>query len=247
LPPKTEQVLRAPLVGAQEATYQELSRYYRSELTKSKGEKRREREEDPGAEQMMVLAALTRLRQAACHPGLVDPTLLAERSGKLDLVLPMLEEIVRSGRKAIVFSSFTRLLGLVRTRLETRRLPYLVLEGRTRDRGALVDRFQNDPTGMVFLISIKAGGAGLNLTAGDYVFLLDPWWNPAVEAQAIDRAHRIGREGPVHVYRVLTEGTIEDRVVELQTKKAKLADAVLAGAATTLADLGPDDLAFLLS
>ncbi len=247
LPPKTEQILRAPLAGAQETTYTELSRYYRSELMKSKGQKRKERLENPGGPEVHVLAALTRLRQAACHPGLVEPALLAEGSGKLDLVLPMLEELVAAGRKAIVFSSFTRLLGLVRTRLETARVPYLVLDGQTRDRGALVDRFQTCPDGTVFLISVKAGGAGLNLTAADYVFLLDPWWNPAVEAQAIDRAHRMGRTRPVHVYRVLTENTIEARVVELQEKKADLARAVLDGAATTLSDLGPDDLAFLLS
>jgi SNF2 family DNA or RNA helicase len=110
-----------------------------------------------------------------------------------------------------------------------------------------VERFQTAPEGCVFLISLKAGGAGLNLTAADYVFLMDPWWNPAAEAQAVDRAHRIGRTRPVHVYRVLTEGSIEARVVELQGRKAALASVALEGAATTLSDLGPEDLEFLLS
>ena len=114
-------------------------------------------------------------------------------------------------------------------------------------RGAVVERFQTAAEGCVFLISLKAGGAGLNLTAADYVFLMDPWWNPAAEAQAVDRAHRIGRTRPVHVYRVLTEGTVEARVVELQERKSDLAKTALEGAATGLSDLGPDDLEFLLT
>ncbi|MEM8709808.1 MAG: DEAD/DEAH box helicase [Planctomycetota bacterium] len=247
LPPKTEQVLRAPLQGAQKSAYAELSKYYRSELSKSKGQRRAEKFEDPNKLDLNVLAALTRLRQCACHPGLVDTALRAERSGKLDLVIPMLVDLTRRGSKAIVFSSYTRHLDRVRTRLETEHVPYQVLDGKTRQRGELVRRFQSATEGTVFLISIKAGGAGLNLTAADYVFLLDPWWNPAVEAQAIDRAHRIGRTQPVHVYRVLTEDTIEARVVDLQAKKSALADEVLSGATSALADLSTDDLAFLLS
>jgi len=247
LPPKVEQVLSAPMGDAQRTTYEDLSRYFRTELSKSKGQRRKERLENPGEVEMHVLSALTRLRQAACHPGLVDPSLVAEGSGKLDLLLPMLEELVASGRKAIVFSSFTRLLGLIRTRLETARIPYHVLEGATRNRGSVVERFQTAPDGCVFLISLKAGGAGLNLTAADYVFLMDPWWNPAAEAQAVDRAHRIGRTRPVHVYRILTEGTVEARVVELQDRKSDLARTALEGAATTLSDLGPEDLEFLLT
>ena len=247
LPPKTEQVLRAPLTGAQRAAYDEMAAYYRAELSLSKKDKKDARAKDPGRAELNVLAALTRLRQCACHPGLVDKSLIAERSGKLDLVLPMLEEIVAAGGKAIVFSSFTGLLALVRTHLETARVPYAMLEGATRDRGSLVDRFQGAEGGMIFLISIKAGGAGLNLTAADYVFLLDPWWNPAVEAQAIDRAHRMGRERPVHVYRVLTEETVEARVVELQQNKRALSDDVLNSATRSVQDIGAADLAFLLS
>lgn len=243
LPPKTEQVLRAPLTGAQRTAYDSLADHYRKELTLSKREKKEEGEDRP---ELNVLAALTRLRQAACHPGLIDKTLIPERSGKVDLVLPMLEGLVRAGSKALVFSSFTGLLGLVRTRLETLRIPYLLLDGTTKDRGSLVERFQKSDEAMVFLISIKAGGAGLNLTAADYVFLLDPWWNPAVEAQAIDRAHRIGRTRPVHVYRVLTEETVEAKVVELQERKRALAGDVLSGAASSASGIGRSDLGFLL-
>ena len=246
LPPKTEQVLRAPLTGAQRAAYDGLADHYRKELSLSKREKRRAEDEGEERPELNVLAALTRLRQAACHPGLIDKTLIPERSGKLDLVVPMLESLVRAGSKALVFSSFTGLLGLVRTRLETLRVPYLLLDGATKDRGALVERFQTSEEAQVFLISIKAGGAGLNLTAADYVFLLDPWWNPAVEAQAIDRAHRIGRTRPVHVYRVLTEETVEAKVVELQERKRALAGDVLSGAAKSASGIGRSDLGFLL-
>lgn len=246
LPPKTEQILRAPLTGAQRTSYEELSHFYRTELSKSKGERRKDKLEETGRPTMNVLAALTRLRQCACHPGLIDKTLLSERSGKLDLVLPMLEELTAAGKKALVFSSFTGLLGLMRTRLETAHVPYLSLDGGTRDRASLVERFQSAEGGQVFLISIKAGGAGLNLTAADYVFLLDPWWNPAVEAQAIDRAHRIGRTRPVHVYRVLTEDTVETRVVELQESKRDLAGEILEGAVSSPSKLAASDLAFLL-
>src|SRR5262249_54751511 len=142
---------------------------------------------------MHVLEALLRLRQVACHAGLVDPERVADDSAKFEVLVPQLEEVVAEGHKAIVFSQFTTLLGLLRQRLEKAKLPYEYLDGKTRDRAARVERFQTDPAVPLFLVSLKAGGLGLNLTAAEYVFLLDPWWNPAVEAQAIDRAHRIGQ------------------------------------------------------
>ena len=131
--------------------------------------------------------------------------------------------------------------------LRERAVTHLRLDGSTRDRQALVDRFQAPGGPSVFLISLKAGGTGLNLTAADYVFHTDPWWNPAVEDQATDRAHRIGREHPVHVYRMIASETIEDRVLELQEKKRDLSSLVLGGAASSLSDLDSDDLQFLLS
>ena len=231
---------------AQRTTYEDLSRYFRTELSKSKGQRRKERLENPGEVEMHVLSALTRLRQAACHPGLVDPSLLAESSGKLDLLLPMLEELVASGRKAIVFSSFTRLLGLIRTRLETARLPYHVLEGATRNRGAVVERFQTAAEGCVFLISLKAGGAGLNLTAADYVFLMDPWWNPAAEAQAVDRAHRIGQTRTVTSIKLIAAGTIEERVMELQKSKSEMLRKLLTESDSVSSGLSLDVIKDLL-
>lgn len=236
LPPKTEQVLECTLDGKQRQDYDDLRAHFRSRFTQAgtRG----------GVE---VLQALLRLRQTACHPGLIDETRQKESSAKLDVVMPLVEELIQQGHKALIFSQFTGFLGIVRKNLDELGVKYAYLDGSTRKREAEVNSFQNDPDTPVFLVSLKAGGTGLNLTAADYVFLLDPWWNPAVEAQAIDRAHRIGREHPVHVYRIIAKDTIEERVRELQEKKRDLAAAVLGGASTTLADLGSDDLEFLLS
>lgn len=236
LPPKTEQVLECKLDGTQRADYDNLRSHFRSRFSQAgtRG----------GVE---VLQALLRLRQTACHPGLIDETRSKESSAKLEVLLPLVEELTAAGHKALIFSQFTGLLGIVRKNLDERGYKYAYLDGSTRKRENEVNAFQNDPDVPLFLVSLKAGGTGLNLTAADYVFLLDPWWNPAVEAQAIDRAHRIGREHPVHVYRIIAKDTIEERVRELQEKKRDLAAAVLGGASTSLADLGSEDLEFLLS
>ncbi|MFT7170967.1 MAG: superfamily II DNA or RNA helicase, partial [Paracoccaceae bacterium] len=219
LPPKTEQVLECTLDGKQRADYEELRTHFRTRFTQSGSR--------GGVE---VLQALLRLRQTSCHPGLVDETRQDESSAKLDVVLPLVEELVDQGHKALIFSQFTGFLGIVRRALDARGIKYAYLDGSTRKRENEVNLFQNDPDTPIFLVSLKAGGTGLNLTAADYVFLLDPWWNPAVEAQAIDRAHRIGRMNPVHVYRIIAKDTIEERVRELQEKKRDLAAAVLGGA-----------------
>lgn len=174
----------------------------------------------------ILLGAVTRLRQLACHPGLLDPQRAAEGSVKVDLLLDRLESVRSGGRKALVFSQFTTLLELLRGRLEGSGHALAYLDGATRDREEQVRRFQEDPAVSVFLISLKAGGTGLNLTAADDVFLLDPWWNPAVEAQAIDRAHRIGRTRPVMAWKLVVAGTIEERVLELQAHKRALADSL---------------------
>lgn len=162
-------------------------------------------------------------------------------------MLGQLREVVAEGRKALVFSQFTTLLGIVKEALDREGIAYLYLDGRTQDRGALVDRFQKDPKAPVFLISLKAGGLGLNLTAAEYVFLLDPWWNPAVEAQAIDRTHRIVQAKPVFAYRLVARGTVEEKVLELQRTKRALADAILRADGGLLGDLTRDDLELLLS
>ena len=138
------------------------------------------------------------------------------------MLLPQLREVLDEGHKALVFSQFTSLLAIVRSGSTSEGIPYEYLDGRTRDRQARVERFQDDPDCQLFLISLKAGGLGLNLTAADYVFLLDPWWNPAVESQAIDRAHRIGQTRPVFAYRLIARDTVEEKVLELQERKRSL-------------------------
>jgi SNF2 family DNA or RNA helicase len=200
-----------------------------------------------GRAKLQILEALLRLRQAACHPGLIDRTRTGEPSAKLDVLVPRIVEAVDEGHKTLVFSQFTSLLAILRQRLAETGTAYEYLDGRTRDRQAKVERFQHDPACRLFLISLKAGGLGLNLTAADYVFLLDPWWNPAVEAQAIDRAHRIGQSRHVFAYRLIARDTVEERVVELQQQKRTLADAILSADNSLIRNLRRADLELLLS
>ena len=195
----------------------------------------------------MVLEALLRLRQTACHPALVNPDHDRMESGKLTMLLEQINDIVPAGHKVLVFSQFTKLLGLVRKELDSAHIRYAYLDGKTRHRQACVKEFQEDPDCPVFLISLKAGGLGLNLTAADYVILLDPWWNPAVEAQAIDRAHRIGQERHVFAYRLVAKDTVEEKILELQKTKRDLADAIITQSNSLVSRLTQEDLNLLLS
>ena len=170
-----------------------------------------------------------------------------ESSAKLDALLPQLSEVLSEGHKAIVFSQFTSLLAIVRKRLDDEKISYEYLDGKTKDRDSRVQRFQEDPSCPLFLISLKAGGLGLNLTAAEYVFLLDPWWNPAVEAQAIDRTHRIGQSRHVFAYRLIARDTVEEKVIELQKSKRALADAIITADNSVLANLSKETLELLLS
>ena len=241
LPPRTEQTLQCELEGAQRRHYDELRAHYRATLLE------RIARDGVNRSKMQILEALLRLRQAACHSGLIDPRRAHEPSAKFDVLIPRLSEVIEEGHKALVFSQFTSFLALLRPRLDALGITYEYLDGRTRDRASRVARFQADPACRVFLISLKAGGLGLNLTAAEYVFLLDPWWNPAVEAQAIDRAHRIGQARHVFAYRLLARDTVEEKVAELQQSKRKLADAILNADAGLVRTLGPEDLEMLLS
>lgn len=241
LPAKTEQTVYCDLEPEQRKLYDELRDHYRQSLLSrvdSVGIKR---------SKIQVLEALLRLRQAACHPGLLDKKRVGHASAKLDLLLPQLQEVSEEGHKALVFSQFTSLLAIVKQKLDADGVAYEYLDGRTRDRAARVERFQTDPDCKLFLVSLKAGGVGLNLTAAEYVFLLDPWWNPAVEAQAIDRTHRIGQTKPVFAYRLIARGTVEEKVVALQQSKRELADAILGGTGNLITDLKREDLELLLS
>ncbi len=258
LPEKTEQTIICEMEPAQRRVYDQLREYYRQNL-------RKQLDSAPGAANgtgkglgraaFMVLEALLRLRQAACHPALIDKQNLAglgvdtqgAPSAKLDELDLRLDEIIAEGSKSLVFSQFTSMLGLVRQRLDAKGIRYAYLDGQTRNRKQIVRQFQEDPELQVFLISLKAGGVGLNLTAAEYVFILDPWWNPAVEAQAIDRTHRIGQTRPVFAYRLICEDTVEQRILELQRRKRDLADAMVGGDDDVLRNLSRDDLEKLLS
>ncbi len=241
LPPKLEQTLFCELPARQRRFYDELRDFYRASLGKKIGE------HGLGRSKILVLEALLRLRQAACHPGLVDPQRLGEPCAKLDLLFPKLREILDEGHKALVFSQFTSFLAILRQQLDAEGLRYQYLDGRTRDRAEKVAAFQSEGGCPLFLISLKAGGLGLNLTAADYVYLLDPWWNPAVEAQAIDRAHRIGQSRPVFASRIVARDTVEEKILELQATKRNLADAVIEADKSLLAGLSREDLELLLS
>jgi superfamily II DNA or RNA helicase len=240
LPLRTEQTLSCELEPVQRRLYDELRDHYRGTLLGAVAAG------GLGRAKLHVLEALLRLRQAACHPGLIDPARAGEPSAKLDVLIPRLQELIEDGRRALVFSQFTSLLAILRARLDEAGMAYEYLDGRTRDRAARVERFQRGGCPL-FLISLKAGGQGLNLTAADYVFLLDPWWNPAVEAQAIDRAHRIGQTRPVFACRLIARNTVEEKVLELQATKRKLADAIIRADGALIRDLKREDLELLLS
>ena len=241
LPPKLEQTLMVELEPEQRRIYDELLAHYRRSLLPYVDRMGMERS------RMKVLEALLRLRQAACHPALIARTHADAPSAKLDVIQPKLAEAAAEGHKSLVFSQFTSFLALLRQRLDADSAPYAYLDGDTRDRQAVVEQFQQDPNCKLFLISLRAGGHGLNLTAADYVFLLDPWWNPAVEAQAIDRAHRIGQQRHVIATRLVAQGTIEEKILELQRSKRDLADAILSEDQGALAQIGREELELLLS
>jgi superfamily II DNA or RNA helicase len=247
LPDRVEQTIHCELGPEQRAHYNELRDHFRAALLPQL------REEGIGQATPHVLEAILRLRQAACHPGLIDPARAGDPSAKLDLLIDQLASVRDEGHKALVFSQFTSLLALLRARLDERGIAYEYLDGKTRDRQARIARFQGDPACGLFLISLKAGGVGLNLTAAEYVYLLDPWWNPAAEAQAIDRAHRIGQTRTVFAYRLIARATIEEKVETLQRSKRDLVQSLLGDAeeaskgGRTLADLTIDDIESLFT
>ncbi len=241
LPEKTEQTLYCEMTTSQKKFYSELKNYYQAGLLK------KVHAEGMGKVKIQVLEALLRLRQAACHPGLVDKSMLTTSSSKIESLYEQLQEVMAEGHKALVFSQFTSLLSIFKEKLDREGVSYLYLDGKTRKREQCVNQFQKDPTKKVFLISLKAGGVGLNLTAAEYVFILDPWWNPAVEAQAIDRAHRIGQNNKVFAYRMICKGTVEEKIIELQKEKKELAESIISKDKGGIQKLTPDDLDFLLS
>jgi superfamily II DNA or RNA helicase len=235
LPPRTDVVLYCELSADERGVYDAIRAATVEEVVKKLGQ---------GGGVLAALEALLRLRQAACHSALV-PGREAAGSSKIDLLMESLDNVVAEQHKAIVFSQWTGLLDLAEPALDAAGIPFTRLDGSTRDRGGVVRQFQDDAGPPVMLVSLKAGGTGLNLTAADHVFLLDPWWNPAVEQQAADRAHRIGQDKPVMVYRLVAEGTVEERILELQQRKREIADAAL-GEADQAASITREELLDLL-
>jgi superfamily II DNA or RNA helicase len=241
LPDRVEQTIWCELEPKQRKLYDELRDFYRASLLGRVAEK------GMNSSKIHILEALLRMRQAACHPGLVDKKRVGETSAKLESLFEELPILIEGGHKVLVFSQFTSLLAIVRSQVRKLGLQHAYIDGATRDREAEVHRFQTDPQVPLFLISLKAGGLGLNLTAAEYVFLLDPWWNPAVEAQAIDRAHRIGQSRNVFAYRLVARDTIEEKILQLQQNKRALADAIIGEENSILRQLTPEDLDLLLS
>jgi len=235
LPPRVEAVLYCELEEHERSVYDAVRAATQKEIVSRLAQ---------GASVLLALEALLRLRQASCHPSLV-PGQFADTSAKVERLVEALEDAAADGHKALVFSQWTSLLDLVEPHLERAGIRFIRLDGSTRDRGAVVAEFQGDSGPPVMLISLKAGGTGLNLTAADHVFLMDPWWNPAVEDQAADRAHRIGQDKPVMVYRLVAKDTVEEGILLLQERKRAIANAAL-GEAGQAAAITREDLLALL-
>ncbi|MFN7042341.1 MAG: DEAD/DEAH box helicase [Acidovorax temperans] len=248
LPPRTETILRVQLQGRQRELYEAVR------TTADKQVRRALERQGFEGSQIAILDALLKLRQVCCDPRLVKGTTKTAHTmerAKLELLADLLPALVDEGRRVLVFSQFTEMLALTAEMLDTLVLPYLTLTGQTppRERGAVVKRFQaqDETSAPILLASLKAGGVGLNLTAADTVIHLDPWWNPAVEEQATARAHRIGQEQPVFVYKLVVEGSIEERMLELQERKAALAHGVLGHDAEGAVKFSEADLHALLA
>lgn len=222
LPEKIEQVSYCELSDTQRAVYQQMLEASRNEILSAVGEK------GLGKSRMVILTALLRLRQICCDLRLLQPAKDANNtSGKLEMFGELLEEVLDGGHRVLVFSQFTSMLALLREHLAAENIDYCYLDGSTQNRAEVVEKFQRNDRISVFLISLKAGGVGLNLTGADTVIHFDPWWNPAVEAQATDRAHRIGQKRVVTSYKLITRDTVEEKILKLQTKKRALIEGML--------------------
>jgi hypothetical protein len=240
LPEKMESITYCAMSEEQERLYDKTKSFYRDILLKQI------KDEGLQKSRFSVLQGLTKLRQLANHPALCEEGYTGE-SGKMEAVLEKLETVLEQHHKVLIFSQFVQHLGLIRRALDERGIAYAYLDGSTSDRMGQVESFQKDDGQSVFLISLKAGGVGLNLTAADYVFLLDPWWNPAAEAQAIDRAHRIGQKKTVFTYKFISKETVEEKILSLQQRKLDLANDLVTSDESILRALSEDEVLDLLS
>ncbi len=238
LPEKTEQVIRIPLAPKQQELYDKVRALSKQRVLESINER------GIKGSTVTILDALLKLRQVACHPDLVKLDLAEDvhESSKHEILHDLIQEAIAENHRALVFSQFTAHLGILRDWLDKAGIAYLYLDGRTRKRQELIDQFNATDGPPLFLISLKAGGTGLNLTAADYVIHMDPWWNPAVEAQATDRAHRIGQTRPVFVYKLVSENTVEEKIIALQEAKKELFDEVVSGEGLSGSGLSIEDI-----
>lgn len=243
LPPKIENIHYCEMTEKQQALYEQTRDTYRNYLLELIQEGTLKKNK------LNILAGLQKIRQIAIHPRMIDAQISIEESGKYAEVKEMLAEILATDSKVLIFSQFVRMLSIFETDLKTSAIPFLYLDGSTpaSERKKKVEAFQSDPKIKVFLISLKAGGVGLNLTAADYVFILDPWWNPAVEQQAIDRAHRIGQTKSVFYYKFITKNSIEEKILRLQQSKQELSDALIAQEEDFYQQLGAEELLDILA
>ena len=240
LPKKIENVQYSDMTLEQEARYDEVKSFYRNKIL--------DEIETKGLKQssFLLLQGLTKLRQIANHPYMVDPDYV-DGSGKLEDITRMLENAIEQGHKMLIFSQFVKHLSIVKNMLDEKGIDYSYLDGSSTNRKQIVENFQNKPELKIFLISLKAGGLGLNLTTADYVFILDPWWNPATEAQAIDRAHRIGQKKTVFTYKFITKNTVEEKILALQQRKLKLVGDLILEEEGVLKSLSKSDIEELLN
>lgn len=241
LPPKTEIIRSVPLYPKQAALYESIRLAMEKKVRDAIAEKGLSRSH------ITILDALLKLRQTCCDPRTLKlkEAQKIKESAKLDLLMDILPEQLEEGRRILLFSQFTRMIALIEERLDAQKITYSKLTGQTRNREAAIDQFKNGETS-VFLISLKAGGVGLNLTEADTVIIYDPWWNPAVETQAADRAHRIGQDKPVFVYKLITENTVEEKILAMQERKRLLAESIYQdGGKETSLKFTADDLTAL--
>jgi superfamily II DNA or RNA helicase len=239
LPPKTENLFYCQMSEEQAEVYDKVKSEYRNELLRSI-------EDGTYAKtQIQVLQGLIKLRQIANHPLMIDKEYEGD-SGKFENVVHTLANVLDGGHKVLVFSQFVKQLNIYREHFDKNNIPYVYLDGSTQNRGDVVKQFQEDAKTRVFLISIKAGGVGLNLTEADYVFILDPWWNPAVEQQAIDRTHRIGQTKNVFIYKFITKDTVEEKILALQQRKLSVARSLITTEESFIKSLSADDIKEIL-
>lgn len=241
LPAKTEQIIFCEMDKSQAELYESTKSEYRNALL----DEQMSTSSITGTSQIAILQGLTKLRQLANHPRLVDAQ-YEKSSGKFQAVINMLDSISNKGHKVLIFSQFVKHLEIFKSYFTQENIPFAYLDGSTKDRAKAVAEFKENKEVRIFLISIKAGGVGLNLTEADYVFILDPWWNPAVENQAIDRSHRIGQKNNVFIYKFITKDTVEEKIVALQNRKMSIATSLITTEDSFVKSLSQDDLKELL-